>query len=67
MRGVSYNSTKATARAMFVAAETELFKVNASELLTKKGIIDIAAPFCMRFVSHESLKVARKPMIEIGT
>lgn len=61
------NLTKATTDGMFVAADIILFKIDAMEIITRIENTYLGAPAVMQFVSHASLKFARKTMIEIET
>lgn len=49
-----------------MAADLGLNKVDASALLTNNGCTLMAASSYMRFVSHACLKVAKKPVAEMG-
>lgn len=51
---------------MIVAADMQLFNVDVIVFSTNYGSSHMASSSCMRFVSHVSLKVARKPTIETG-
>lgn len=66
-RSGSAESREETAGAMFLAADRRLFKFNANMFFTKKGSDHMAASSCTLFVSHASLKGARKLIIEMGS
>lgn len=51
---------------VLVTGDMRLLKVDASTFV-KMGSTHIAALLSMRFVSHASLNVARKPRIEMGS
>lgn len=51
---------------MLVAADMRLLSVDSSAFSAEKGTALIAVRSCIRFVSHASLMVARKAIIETG-
>lgn len=56
---------EATAGALVTAADIRLLKVKACELLAKKRSSHLEALSGRQFVSHSSLKLAKKPIFNI--
>lgn len=49
-----------------MAVDMRLFKVDAKAFLANTRSVRIAAFSCMRFITHTSLKVDEKPILEMG-
>lgn len=59
--------TKTALGSMFVAADVQLFKVDVSAFITKRKRTYMAAVLRMQFLAHTGLKVASKPMVNMGS